>query len=199
MSFCTACGTNVSPDSRFCTKCGKEMQPLVAGAPAKPSGGGSTVLKVLFGVAAALVLFGFLAVGVAFFVGKRVADSVKADIAEGKADVQLPMGRVETDADPEAIAREIGIRLYPGATAVPNGSNIVSMGEGYLATIFLESNDDRKDVIEFYKQEYPGQIVAEMDNEAIFTKTWDDKSVLTITIKEEDGKTRILISRMGKR
>src|SRR3954468_16432301 len=139
MSFCTGCGNNVDPASKFCDKCGKPMSALpgqgtsaaaaparaqvAQPAPAQKSGGLLKPLLIIFGVIALLAVLAIAGmVGFGIFIAKQA----KIHQTENGAKIETPFGNIEAD-DPAKTAEKMGIDVYPGAEAVKNGAGSISM------------------------------------------------------------------------
>jgi len=86
MAFCINCGTQLSEAAKFCSGCGGSVctaATMPINAPAKKS---NSLLKILLGVAAALILLGCAGVGAAYYFFHGVEGKI-ADSTHGPADV----------------------------------------------------------------------------------------------------------------
>ena len=142
MSFCTGCGNNVDPASKFCDKCGKPMSAMPAQAapaagaaaarapipPPPPAKQGSGLLKPLLIILGVIVLLFVLAIAGMVGFGMYIAKQAKVhQNPDGSAKIETPFGNIEAD-DPAKTAEKMGIDVYPGAEPVKNGGGSVSFG-----------------------------------------------------------------------
>ena len=205
MAFCTSCGANVDVTAATCPKCGAAM----AGASAAPAAGGiapgappakkgSSAVKIILMVLGVFFLLGALVVGGLIYGAYRIADSVKVQDDEGGARVETPFGTAETNKDPNAIADDLDVEIYPGATPVREGSSTVTFGGMKVSTAVFETSDPSQKVYAFYKDEIrnPTMASSEGDKHTIMASDKDD--VLTIVIEGHGDKTRITIARTSK-
>lgn len=198
MAFCTSCGAQLDPNSQFCTKCGARQAAGVGGraAPA-PASGGSSALKIVLIVVAAVIVIGLVGSAVtAIFIGKKLHDA-KVSIVEknGEATVVTPMGTVHTTKDAAKIAENLGVEIYPGATAVEGGSEVQAMGMHTVTGVF-ETGDSVEKVAEFYRQQYPKGIYTASDREHTLL-SGDKGAMVTIHMQDQGGKTKITIVNMA--
>jgi flagellar basal body-associated protein FliL len=195
MAFCNSCGATVEPAAKFCPKCGKPVPvtaatPVAVAPPAKSSSGLKIVLIVL-AVVVALGILGSMAVG---FFAWRVARSTHVEEKNGNVKVQTPFGTVESTDNPDAAARNLGVALYPGAKVLKGNAADVNFGGVHSTAAQFETDDPVDKVAEFYKAEFPNATVSAADDKHYAIVATADKSVITITIEPEDGKTMIHIA-----
>src|SRR5436305_1387607 len=167
MSFCTGCGNNVDPASKFCDKCGKPMSAMTGQgasaaaaparaqatqpAPAKKSGGLLKPLLIIFGV---LALLAILAIAGVVGFGIFIAKQAKIHQTEGGATkIETPFGNIEAD-DPAKTAEKMGIEVYPGAESVKNAGGSVSFGAFSAGSAMFQTTDSVDQVAAFYKDQY---------------------------------------------
>lgn len=201
MAFCTSCGAQLDANAQFCVKCGTRQAVGSGGgaatAPAAQPAGGSSALKIVLIVIVAVVLLGIVgSVASMVFVGKRLHDA-KVSIVEkgGEATVVTPMGTVHTTKDPEKIAQNLGVDIYPGAKAITGGSEAQVMGMHNVTGVF-ETGDSVEKVGEFYHQRYPKGIYTQNDHEVSLV-SGGKGAMVTITAVDEGGKTKITIVTMS--
>src|SRR5580693_10579268 len=137
MAFCNSCGASLDPGTRFCNKCGAAVSSAPpagvvavpsAAAPAPTQGGGSGVLKVILIVVGVFVILGVLAVSTVAFIGWRVARNMHVKHEGEHVKIESPFGSMETSKNPEDVARDLGVDIYPGARAERNGSATATFG-----------------------------------------------------------------------
>jgi hypothetical protein len=207
MSFCTGCGNNVDPASKFCDKCGKPMaaitgQPAAAAAPARAqaaqpapaqkSGGLLKPLLIIFGVIALLAV---LAIAGMVGFGIYIAKQAKIHQTEGGgAKIETPFGNIEAD-DPAKTAEKMGIDVYPGAEPVKNGAGSISMGDFSAGSAQFETTDSVDQVAAFYKEQYPRAVHTESNGAHSFTVNSKDK-VVVISLQEQGSKTAINLAQV---
>ena len=198
MAFCTSCGATLDPNAQFCAKCGTRQAVGVGGGAAAPASG-SGALKIVLIVIVGVILLGVIgSVATMIFVGKKIHDA-KVSISEkgGEATVVTPMGTVHTTKDPAKIAANLGVDIYPGATAIEGGSEVQTMGMHTVTGIF-ETPDPVDKVGDFYHQRYHKGIYNSTDRET--SLIFGDKgSMVTIHVQDEGGKTKLtIVSMAGK-
>lgn len=211
MAFCNACGATIVPGTRFCNKCGAAIlastlpsasAPPTAGpipaapgtvpAPAPASGGGA--LKAVLIVVGVIVVVGILAVAAGGVFAWRVAHRMHVRQEGDNVKVETPFGTVETTKDPDEAARNLGVDIYPGAEVLKNGSTSASFGPVHTATINSETSDSVDKVCSFYKPKYPNAMVMSSDENQCTIVSNDQKNTVTISVKPEGNKTKIVIT-----
>jgi hypothetical protein len=207
MSFCTGCGNNVDPASKFCDKCGKPMSsmpasggasaaaaPARAQAPQQPqkSGGALKVVLVIFGILLLLFVIGIAGIaGVGYYFAKQAKVHQTSD---GGTKIETPFGNIEAE-DPAKTAEKMGIDVYPGADSVKNGAGSVSFGEFSAGSAQFETTDSVEQVADFYKQQYPKAIHTESNGNHSFSVSSKDK-VVVISLMPQGSKTSITLSQV---
>ena len=210
MSFCTGCGNNVDPASKFCDKCGKPMstlpvQPAAATgaaaaraplpAPPPPSKQGGGLLKpllIIFGVLALLFVLAIVGmVGFGYYVAKQAKVHQNPD---GSAKIETPFGNIEAN-DPAKTAEQMGIDVYPGAEAVKNGGGSVSFGSFSAGSAMFETTDSVDQVAAFYKEQYPKATHTERDGVHSFSVNSKNK-VVVISLQPQGSKTAITLAQV---
>jgi hypothetical protein len=208
MSFCTGCGNNVDPASKFCDKCGKPMSAMpaqpgasAAAAPARAqvaqqppakTGGALKVVLIVLGVLLLLFVLGIAGiVGFGIYVAKQAKVHQNPD---GTAKIETPFGNVETD-DPVRTAEKMGIDVYPGAEPVKNGSGSISFGDFSAGSAMFETTDSVDQVATFYKEQYPRAIHTESSGTHSFSVNSKDK-VVVISLQPAGSKTTINLAQV---
>ena len=198
MAFCNSCGANIVPGTRFCNKCGAAILASTA-APATavpPSGGGA--LKAILIVVGVIVLVGILAVASLGFFAWRVARHTRVRQNGDNVRVETPFGTVQTTNDPQAAARDLGVDLYPGAQALKEGATSATFGTVHTASLNFETSDSVDKVCSFYKPKFPNAMVMTTEANQCTIVSNDQKNMITITVKAESDKTRIVITNVSK-
>ena len=211
MAFCNSCGTNIVPGTRFCNKCGAAIlastaataaaPPVVAGsappATAVPPSGGGALKAILIGVGV-IVLVGILAAASLGFFAWRVARHTRVRQNGDNVRVETPFGTVQTTNDPQAAARDLGVDLYPGAQALKEGATSATFGTVHTASLNFETSDSVDKVCSFYKPKFPNAMVMTTEANQCTIVSNDQKNMITITVKGESDKTRIVITNVSK-
>lgn len=214
MAFCNSCGTALSAGTRFCNKCGAAV---IASAPASavrsatpaasappppsataqvPSTQGSNALKIILIVVGVFVLIGTLAVASVGFFAWRVARHTHVRQDGNNVKVETPFGTVESTKDPEEAARNLGVDIYPGAQVLKHGTASASFGGVHTVSVSLESDDSVDKVTNFYKSKFPKAMVTASDSSQSTIVSNDRKNLITINIKADGDRTRILITNL---
>jgi zinc ribbon protein len=205
MAFCNSCGVSLDPGTKFCNKCGAAVSGAPAGAvaasaagsPAPAQGGGSGVLKVILIVVGVFVILGVLAVSTVAFIGWRVARNMHVKQEGDHVKIDSPFGSVETSRNPEDIARDLGVDVYPGAQPVRNGSATASFAGMRTASAVFKSSDSVDQVSTFYKAKFPNAMVTTSDQNRCKIIAQDDKNMTTIDIQADGGQTKIQITHVS--
>lgn len=141
MAFCNSCGAQLATEHYSAANAAK-----VAPARSKSS--------------LVIVLLGILGLATIGFVGYRFAKSAKVSQKGDNMKIETPFGTVETSVDPQKVADELGIEIYPGAQVQKAGTASVTLGSLYSVTAICESDDSVDKVCDFYRSKFPGANVA---------------------------------------
>ena len=214
MAFCNSCGAALSPGTRFCNKCGATVlssSPAPAVRSAAPGGSaaplsatttqatsrqGSSALKIVLIVVGVIVLIGILGVASIGFFAWRVARHTHVRQEGDNVKVETPFGTVESTKDPQEAARNLGVDLYPGAKVLKDGTASASFGGVHSVTVSLESDDSIDKVTSFYKSKFPNAMVTSSDSNQSTIVANDRNNLITINIKTEGDRTKILITNL---
>jgi len=216
MAFCNSCGASLAPGIRFCNKCGAAIlasspppnvaTPVMAGStipaasvPAASTGQGSGALKVILIVVGVIVLLGILSLGSVAFFAWRIAQRAHVRQDGNNVKVETPFGNVETTQDPHDAARNLGVEIYPGAEVLKDGSASASFGGVHTASVSSESTDSVDKITSFYKAKFPNAMVTSSDAGRSTIIAKDHKSMITINIEAEGGKTKIQITNVFRK
>lgn len=197
--------------SAFCTKCGAKMQSVApaasvgggaAAAPApqqqqQPAGSGSSFLKIALitvGVIIVLVIGGITVAG--FMIKKAVTSAVQTD---GKSTtVNIGGLKLETLKDSKLVAEKMGVDVYPGATPEDSGAGSITVGGVTTTNAMFKTTASMDEVFDFYKAKYPDANASDTPEAKMIMQGTQDKELLTINIREENGETAILITHIVK-
>jgi len=211
MAFCTSCGTKLVEGTKFCTGCGAPQSvasepatpatvasaaaPAPAAAAPLPAESGGGVLKIILILLAVIVGLVIIVGGAAtYYITKRV-HQIRVEQSGDNATVKTPWGTVSSNADPGKVAEDIGVDVYPGATMLKEGASSVNFGGMSVATANFESSDSIDQVEKFYKARFPKSNISVADENSRTMVMTTNKGMVTLVLKNEDGKTRIEISR----
>ena len=219
MAFCNSCGTSIVPGTRFCSKCGAAVlapspapavappaavgsappapsTPPVASTPAPTSGGGA--LKAILIVVGLVVLVAILCVASLGFFAWRVARRTHVRQEGDNVKVETPFVSIETSDDPQKAARNLGVDLYPGAQVMKEGSTSMTFGAVHTATLNFATSDSVDQVCGFYKPKFPNAMVMTTESNQCTIVSKDQTNMITINVKAESDKTRIVITNVSK-
>jgi len=217
MAFCNSCGATLTPGTRFCNKCGAAIlasspSPAVTSAtpaaptppaattttaPAPPASGGGGLKAVLI-VVGVIVLIGTLAVVSLGFFAWHVARHTRVRQEGDNVRVETPFGSVQTTNDPQAAAHNLGVDIYPGAQPLKQGATSAAFGAMRTATLNFETSDSVDKVCGFYKPKYPNAMIMTSQADQCTIVSNDQRNMITIAVKTENDKTRIMITTVSK-
>ena len=196
MAFCNACGGTVEAGAKFCPKCGGAVPAgAVTAAPVTTTPAqSSSSLKIVLIVVGVLVALFIIGTAATAFIGWRIARSSHVRESNGNVKVETPFGTVESSADSDEAARNLGVDVYPGASAKKNSAANMTIGGMHTVAAEFETDDSPAKVAEFYKSKFPNAnfVNAEGDHYSIVSS--DKKNIITINIEPQDGKTHIHIA-----
>jgi hypothetical protein len=204
MAFCNKCGATLDASTKFCNKCGAAAAaplsaPSVTPAPAPPTTGGSSALKVILIVVAVVVGIGIIGMITVGIVGYRIAKSAHVSQQGDHVKVDTPFGSVETSKDPEQAARDLGIDIYPGAEVQKNGASSATFGNIRTVTAMFESSDAPDKICTFYKTKFPVAQVTSSDQNRCTIVSNDRKNMVTINIEANGDNSKIQITSVTRK
>jgi zinc-ribbon domain len=210
-NFCSKCGVELSPDTRFCQGCGAPTgfaaAPMSAAVPAAaqvpvapypavtaPSSG---TLKLVLIIVGAIVCLGMLSVVAVMFGIWRVSRSVHVD-RSGGVTISTPGGKISTGRTSTAhlTETEVGAPIYPGAIAEEGGFKL-GAENGSMATYVFKTSDSVPQVLAFYRDKFgPKTSVIETPQGGVVTAAKNDNEGIMVTIghDESEDKTSIAIT-----
>ena len=204
-SFCSKCGAELSPDSRFCQGCGAPsgLPAAVAlpavGAPAGQlpavAGPSSGTLKVVLIIVGALVGLGLLSAVAVMFGLWRISRSVHVD-RSGGVTISTPGGKFSTGHTSGArlTETEVGAPIYPGAIAEEGGFKL-GADSGSMATYVFKTSDSVAQVLAFYRDKFgPKSSVIETPQGGIVTAAKNDNEGIMVTVGHDDSENKTSIS-----
>jgi len=210
MAFCNSCGATLTEGTQFCSQCGAAVagnpsgmsnaRPSQTPMPAPPpSKGSSSALKIVLFLVGAIVLIGILGMVTCGIVVHRAMKNARFNQNGDNVKVETPFGNVETSQNPDQIAKDLGIDIYPGAEIQKTGSASASIGSMRTVTGSFESSDSVDKVCTFYKSKFPSANVtsADQDHCSIVSKT--PPNMITISIERRGDGSRFVIASFSKK
>lgn len=209
MAFCNSCGSNLDPGAKFCTKCGAVVtgastspapvasSPSIAPGPDAPKTGSSAV-KIILIVVGVLVIFGVLGLATLAIIGVHIARRTHVTQDGNRVKVETPFGSVDTSNDPQQMAKDMGVEIYPGAQTQPNGSVITTFGGVHTVAVSLISTDPLEKVCDFYRSKYPTAMSSTSTQNHCSIVSSGQGNIVTITIEPSGNSTKIQISSVNK-
>ena len=196
MAFCNSCGGTIEAGAKFCPKCGGAIPAgAVTAAPVTPtpaqSGSGLKIVLIVVGVLVALFIVGTATTA---FIGWRIARSTHVRESDGNVKVETPFGTVESTTDSDEAARNLGVDVYPGASAKKNSAANMTIGGMHTVAAEFETGDSPDKVAEFYKSKFPNANFVNAEGDHYSIVSTDKKNIITINIEPQDGKTRIHVA-----
>ena len=208
MAFCNSCGATLNPGTAFCTKCGAANAggPAAAPTPAArplpappPSKGSGSTLKIILIVIGVVVLIGILRVASLSFFVYRVAKSAKVSQNGDNVKVETPFGSVESSKDPEKVAKDLGLDIYPGAEIQRNGAATATFGGIHTVTANFESSDSVDKVCTFYKSRFPAANVTSSDQNRCTIVSTNPPNSVSINIEPNGDGSKFQITSVSKK
>jgi hypothetical protein len=209
MAFCNSCGSNLAPGTKFCTKCGAVVtgtptpaspvvsSPAIAPGPATPTSGGSAV-KIILVVVAVVVIFGILGVATLGIIGVHLARRTHFTQDGNHVKVETPFGSVDTSKDPQQMAKDLGVDIYPGAQPQADGSATANFGGVRTVAASFLSSDPLDKVCDFYRSKFPNAMSSASTQNHCSIVAGDRGNMLTIIIEPSGNSTKIQISSVNK-
>lgn len=203
MAFCNSCGAVLTPGTNLCNKCGVAIAagPVATAVtvPTNTPTGGSSGLKIVLIVVAVVVAIGILGVVTLGIIGVHIARSTHVRQEGDHVKVDTPFGTVETSQDPEKVAQDLGVDVYPGAQPQKNASTSATFGSVHTATAVFQTSDSVDKVCSFYKSKFPNSAVTTSDQNRCSIVSNDSKNMVTISIESGGEVTKLSITTVSKK
>jgi len=208
--FCSKCGAELSPDSRFCVGCGAPTgfaAPAAVPAGVAPAGQvpvgpappvtapSSGTVKVVLIIVGVLVGLGLLCAFAVMFGLWRISRSVHVD-QTGGVTITTPGGKFSTGHTSGAhlSETEVGAPIYPGAVAEEGGFKL-GADSGSMATYVFKTSDSVPQVLAFYRDKLgPKSTVVETPQGGIVTAAKNDNEGIMVTVGHDDSENKTSIS-----
>ena len=200
MAFCTACGATLDNTARVCAKCGAGVaasavaQVPAQAAPIVRQNTGRNALSIVLSVLAVVVALGVVATVGTIFALKRIAHRSRIEAGTTSTVVTTPFGTITAD-EPTAVAKQLGVEVYPGARGL-KGSATVGFGNMQVAAAKFESDATPEKIIEFYQRKYPQAAlrVVGSNNSMVFSS---DQGMVTIKVRARGNGSLLEIARVS--
>lgn len=219
MAFCNSCGTTITQGTRFCSKCGAPIlasgfpsstpagaappspaTPSAATPPVAPPPQNNNALKIVLVVIGVIIVIGALGIGVLTVVGLHIAKNSRVRQEGDHVKVETPFGTVESSKDPDQVAKNLGVDIYPGAEVQKDGAASASFGNLRTVNATFESSDSVDKVCSFYKSKFPNATVTTSDeNHCTIVSNSTPPNVVSINIQSNGSGSRIQISSVMKK
>jgi hypothetical protein len=108
--------------------------------------------------------------------------------------VETPFCTVESTKDPQEAAHNLGVDIYPGAQVLKDSAASATFGAVHTTTLNFETTDSLDKVCSFYKSRFPNAMVMTAQSDACTIVSNDKKNMITINLKGEGDKTKIVIT-----
>ena|SRR5579862_8405672 len=203
MAFCNSCGTTLQAGAKFCPKCGTANPEVATAVPASsptaapsalPAQKQTDLVRIILIVVAAVIVLGIIGVGAVTLIGLRIAHRTRVQQNGDNVRVQTPFGTVETSKDPNAVAQNLGVDVYPGARVLQDGAANVQMGSMHTVSVQMESDDSADKVADFYKSKLPDATVNVSGNGNYSIVSTDRQNLLTVNIESKGSGSLIHIA-----
>ncbi len=219
MAFCNSCGATLADGTKFCSKCGAIVTaPVVAAAsgftpvtaapvtpvavtPAPGSGGGSGALKIILIIIAVLAGLGILAGGAVVYGVYRVRNAVNHSRVHQDGDnvkVETPFGNISSSTNPDQVAKDLGIDIYPGAEVQKNGASSAAFGNIHTVSAKFESSDSVDKVCTFYQEKFPQAQSSATDRNHCTLVSNDSGNMVTIHVTASGDGSNFQITTVNK-
>ena len=204
MAFCNSCGAQLADGTRFCSKCGAAVTGTPAAAPSiapgpPPTQGSSSALKIILIIIGVIVLIGILGMVTCGVVLRHAFKNAKVSQKGDNVKVETPFGSMETNNDPQKVADELGVEIYPGAQVQRTGTASVTFGSLRTVTAIFESNDPVEKVCDFYRSKFPGANVASSEQNQCTIISGSPGNQTNISIQSSGDGSRFTIVKVSKK
>lgn len=200
MAFCNSCGATLEGGAQFCSKCGAAAAPTPASYPAPPpSKSSSSALKVVLIIVGAVVLIGGLLIVSLEFFAYRIAKTAKVSENGNQVKIETPFGALESNKDPERVAKDLGIDVYPGAQVQGGGLASGTFGGVRTVAASFRSADSYDKVCAFYQSKFPNASVTTSQQDHCTIVSHAPPNLLTISIESDGNGCKFQITAVTKK
>lgn len=205
MAFCNSCGAQLAEGTNFCSKCGAAAtgtpggipKPIAPGPP--PSSGSSSTLKIVLMIVGVVVFIGILGMVTCGIIVHRAIKSAKLSQKGDNVKVETPFGAIETSNDPQKVADELGVEVYPGAQLQRTGTASVTFGSFHTVTAKFESNDSVDKLCDFYRTKFPNATAQSSDQRHCSIVSGAQGNSTTVTVDSSGDGSLLTIVKLTKK
>jgi hypothetical protein len=139
-------------------------------------------------------LIGVVGIATLTFIGIRVARHTRVMQEGDHVKVETPFGTAETSKDPEEAAKDLGVDVYPGASAQKQGASTATFGKVRTVSAAFESDDTVEKVCAFYKSKFPSAPVSTSDQNRCTIVSNDPPNMITINVEPSGDGSKFQIA-----
>jgi hypothetical protein len=165
--------------------------------PGAPKTGGSAA-KIILVVVAVVVLFGIVGVATLAIIGVHIARRTHVRQEGNRVKVETPFGSVDTSKDPEQIAKDLGVEVYPGAQPQANNSATATFAGVHTATAAFTTGDPVEKVCDFYRSKFPNATSSTSSQNHCTIVSGDQGNIVTVNVDSSGDSTKFQISTVNK-
>jgi hypothetical protein len=155
-------------------------------------------VKIILVVVAVVVIFGILGVATLGIIGVHLARRTHFTQDGNHVKVETPFGSVDTSKDPQQMAKDLGVDIYPGAQPQADGSATANFGGVRTVAASFLSSDPLDKVCDFYRSRFPNAMSSASTQNHCSIVAGDQGNMLTIIIEPSGNSTKIQISSVNK-
>ena len=110
-----------------------------------------------------------------------------------------PFGTADTSKDPEEAAKDLGVDVYPGASAQKQGASTATFGKVRTVSAAFESDDAVEKVCAFYKSKFPNATVSTSDQNRCTIVSNDPPNMITINVEPSGDGSKFQIASVSSK
>jgi hypothetical protein len=157
-------------------------------------------MKIVLIVILVIIGLGILGLaGLGFVAHRFLAGNIHVSQDGNHVKVDTPFGMTETSQDPEQIAKDLGVDIYPGAEVQKNGAATATFGGVRTLAASFESSDSPDKVCDFYKSKFANPMVRTTGSNRCTIISNDPKNMITINIESAGDQTKFQITSVSKK
>ena len=201
-SFCSKCGTELSPNAQSCAACGTPVAvPVLVAAAATPTAApaqsGGSALKIILIILAVVVGLGILGMGAVGFFAWRVAHAIHVSGNGSDVTIHTPGGSLSANTSETYTSADLGTDIYPGAIS-GKGSMRMTLPTGSMVTAVYLTGDSKDQVLAFYKEKFGSDAsIYDSSDGTVLTVNKGEQETVVVTITkgtgDSEGKTQVTI------
>jgi hypothetical protein len=165
--------------------------------PPATQSGGSSGLKVALIALAVILAVGIAGAIAATVIGLRIARQTRIESRGPDATISTPFGEVKATHDPELVARDLGVMVYPGARAVQGGAGVVNLPGLRVGGANFVTDDPLDKVADYYRNQFPKATVDVADHYHQTLVVAANRGMVTIAMQRIGDRTEIHLASVG--